>query len=56
MQLAVVAKINTGIYKGKIIKLSKTPPFFIPTVSATPIAPIKLSTGVPSNKVKNSAV
>ncbi|CSB21332.1 Uncharacterised protein [Vibrio cholerae] len=40
---------------GKTNKLNSTPPFCKPTVSATPIAPIKLSVGVPSNRVSTTA-
>lgn len=54
--MAEVAKINTGIYSGKVSKLNNTPPLPMPTVNATPIAPSKLKIGVPSSKVKNTAL
>ena len=48
---AFAPKIKIGIYNGKIIKDNKTPPWFTATVKETPIAPIKLNTGVPSNRL-----
>jgi hypothetical protein len=50
---ALLAKINTGTYKGKTSRDKIMPPRRNPTVNATPIAPIRLSTGVPNSKVNN---
>ena len=50
---ALLAKISTGTYNGKTSKDKIIPPRRNPTVNATPIAPTKLNTGVPSNKVNN---
>ena len=52
--IANVAKINTGIYKGKISSDNITPPCRKPTVKAIPTAPIKLKVGVPSKSVSNN--
>src|SRR6266699_2676490 len=54
MMLASTApapKINTGIYSGSTSSEIKTPLPRNPTVKAAPIDPIKLSTGVPSNRL-----
>ena len=48
-------KISTGINSGTTNKLNSTPPLRSPTVSATPIAPRQLNTGVPNNNVRTSA-
>ncbi|MNP80243.1 hypothetical protein D3C76_1782790 [compost metagenome] len=53
--MAAVENISTGIYSGSTSRLSSTPPLRNPTVSATPIAPIRLSVGVPSNSVNATA-
>ena len=48
--IANIAKISTGMYKGRINRLNNIPPLS-PIVNATAIAPIKLSIGVPKNRV-----
>ena len=49
--IAAVARIRMGTYNGNTSSDSNCPPPLRLSVSATPIAPIRLSTGVPSASV-----
>lgn len=51
---APAPKISTGIYKGRTSRDTSTPPPLSPKVSAAPIAPIRLNTGVPNNNDRAS--
>src|SRR5690554_818310 len=48
-----VPNISTGMYRGMINRDKSTPADRNPSVNAAPIAPIKLSTGVPINSVRH---
>ena len=48
--IALTPKISTGMNNGKISSESNTPPRRDPKISAAPIAPIRLSEGVPNTK------
>ena len=47
---APAPKMSTGIYSGSTNKATSNPLPRTPSVSAAPIAPIRLNAGVPSNK------